>query len=45
MSHRSQTLPEEVVNAITHGLGVVFALVSMPFLLEKTGKTGDFRDY
>jgi hemolysin III len=41
MAHRSQTLPEEIVNAITHGLGVVFALVSMPFLLEKARKMGE----
>lgn len=42
MAHRSQTPPEEVINAITHGLGVVFALVSMPFLLEKARKMGEF---
>ncbi len=42
MSHRSQTLPEEVINALTHGLGVVFALVSIPILLEKTRKMGEF---
>lgn len=42
MSHRSQTLPEEVVNAFTHGLGVVFALIATPFLLEKTAKMGGF---
>ena len=42
MSHRSQTLPEEVVNAFTHGLGVVFALVSMPYLVEKSRKMGEF---
>ena len=45
MSHRSQTLPEEVINAITHGLGVVFALVSIPILLEKTNKMGGFLPY
>jgi hemolysin III len=41
MAHRSQTLLEEIVNATTHGLGVVFALVSMPFLLEKARKMGE----
>lgn len=42
MSHRSQTLPEEAVNTFTHGLGIVFALISMPVLLEKTRKMGEF---
>jgi hemolysin III len=41
MSKRTQTLEEEVVNAITHGLGVLFALIATPFLLEKVSKTGD----
>ena len=45
MNHRSQTLPEEIVNAFTHGLGVVFALVSIPILLEKTNKMGGFLPY
>lgn len=35
MSHRSQTLPEEKINAITHGLGVLFALVAIPVLFGK----------
>ncbi|MDZ7880686.1 MAG: hemolysin III family protein [Saprospiraceae bacterium] len=36
MSHRTQTLPEEKVNALTHGLGVIFAVVGTPILLEKS---------
>ena len=42
MSHRTQTLPEEKVNAITHGLGVVFAVIATPILLEKASKNAAF---
>lgn len=45
MSHRSQTLQEEVVNAITHGMGVVFTLIATPFLLEQSSKIGSFNAY
>jgi hemolysin III len=38
MSHRSQTLPEETVNALTHGIGVLFTLFAIPVLLEKSSK-------
>ncbi len=33
MSKREQTRKEEIVNAITHGLGILFCLIGMPFLL------------
>jgi hemolysin III len=39
MSNRTQTLSEEIANAITHGLGVVFALFATPILLEKSSKS------
>jgi hemolysin III len=42
MSHRSQTLPEEKINALTHGLGVVFALIATPFLWEKMSKIREY---
>lgn len=35
-----QHLREEKANAITHGLGVLLALVSTPFLLKKAADTG-----
>ena len=38
MSHRSQTLPEEKVNTLTHGMGVLFTLIAIPILLEKSSK-------
>jgi hemolysin III len=42
MSHRSQTKEEEVVNAITHGLGVVFTFIAIPFLLVKPSKASEY---
>ncbi len=33
MSKRVQTQKEEIVNAITHGFGILFCLIAMPFLL------------
>jgi hemolysin III len=42
MSHRSQTLPEEKINALTHGVGVLFTLVAIPFLWQKMGKISDY---
>jgi channel protein (hemolysin III family) len=44
MSHRSQTLPEEVVNAITHGIGVVFTftLIAIPILWEKSSEISGY---
>ena len=34
-SYRQQSYKEEKVNALTHGLGVLFALVAMPFLIKQ----------
>ena len=45
MSNREQTLEEERINAITHGLGVVFTLCAIPLLLKKTYVTGSFYAY
>jgi hemolysin III len=42
MSHRTQTLPEEKINAITHGLGVVFAIIATPLLWDKASKSPAF---
>jgi hemolysin III len=33
MAHRVQTVKEEVANAITHGLGIVFCLIAIPFMV------------
>jgi len=33
MARREQTLKEEVANAITHGLGILFCLAAIPFLV------------
>jgi hemolysin III len=33
MKHREQTRNEELANAFSHGLGVVFCLIAMPILL------------
>lgn len=35
MTKREQTPKEEIVNAITHGVGIFFCLLAMPFLLLK----------
>ena len=45
MNNREQTLEEERINAITHGLGVVFTLCAIPLLLKKTYVTGSFYAY
>jgi hemolysin III len=43
MARRAQTLPEEKINALTHGIGVLFTLIAIPILLEKTSKvTGNY---
>jgi hemolysin III len=43
---RSQSPQEEIINAITHGLGVLFTLIAIPILLQKipfdTAKNGYF---
>ncbi|MEZ5059680.1 MAG: hemolysin III family protein [Saprospiraceae bacterium] len=38
----SQTSKEEIWNAITHGLGVIFALAAMPFLIYDAYVVGGF---
>lgn len=45
MNSRIKSLHEERVNAITHGMGVLFTLVAIPLLLEKTSKTGGLNAY
>jgi hemolysin III len=41
MKERLQTLEEEIVNAITHGVGVLLGIAFLPFLLEKVEKNND----
>jgi hemolysin III len=38
MQRREQTQKEEVANTITHGLGIVFAIVALPFLIYLSAK-------
>ena len=45
MNNRQQTLEEERINAITHGLGVLFTLCAIPLLLKKTYVTSSFYAY
>lgn len=33
MSKREQSQPEEIINAISHGIGILFCLIAIPFLL------------
>jgi hemolysin III len=33
MAEREQTIKEEVANSITHGLGIVFCLIAVPFMV------------
>lgn len=33
MSRREQSQPEEIINAISHGIGILFCLIAIPFLL------------
>ena len=42
MSYRAQTDLEENVNAITHGLGIILALIATPFLIIKSTQSQDF---
>lgn len=37
---REQTRPEELANAVTHGMGIVFALIAMPFVLSASMERG-----
>lgn len=45
MEAREQTRKEEVANAITHGLGVLFSLIAMPFILSDTLGRGDMLSF
>jgi predicted membrane channel-forming protein YqfA (hemolysin III family) len=33
MKNREQTRKEEIVNALSHGIGILFCLIALPFLL------------
>ena len=35
MAHRKQSYKEEIANAITHGIGILFGLTATVFLLIK----------
>ncbi len=39
-NYRPQTPEEEKANVITHGLGIVFALIAMPFLIKHAANFG-----
>ncbi len=41
MSYRAQTDLEENVNAITHGLGIILAVIAIPFLISKSTQNED----
>ncbi|MFZ4545340.1 MAG: PAQR family membrane homeostasis protein TrhA [Saprospiraceae bacterium] len=43
MLKRDQTLSEEIANAITHGVGVLFSIIAFPSLLQRVADEGDFR--
>jgi hemolysin III len=45
MNNREQTLREEIINAITHGFGIVFTLCGIPLLLQKAYVTGSLSAY
>ena len=36
MTERAQTLREEIANALSHGLGFLLAVASLPVLMRKT---------
>jgi hemolysin III len=42
---RSQTPKEEIINTITHGLGVLFTLIAVPILLNKIDYTTSKNGY
>jgi hemolysin III len=39
-NYRSQTREEEKVNALTHGLGIVFTIIALPFLIKEAANYG-----
>ena len=41
---RDQTLGEEIANAITHGLGCLLAIASLPILVWHAAKHGETYD-
>lgn len=45
MKHREQTRNEELANAFSHGLGVVFCLIAMPILLGITYNETDMTTF
>ncbi len=44
-TRRPQTQEEELANTITHGIGVVFTLIGIPFLLNSARATGSVTSY
>lgn len=45
MSKRKQTANEELANAASHGLGIIFCLSAMPFVLIDTFEKGDLKAF
>ena len=39
-TERAQTLREEVANALSHGIGFLLAVASLPILVEFSGRHG-----
>ncbi|MFA5976370.1 MAG: hemolysin III family protein [Elusimicrobiota bacterium] len=39
--NRDQSSGEEIANSISHGIGLLAALIGIPFLLQQTARTGD----
>ena len=44
LSHRPQTLAEEVANSVSHGLGFVLAVVGAPILIAAAARRGTLSD-
>lgn len=40
-NHRDQTLPEEIANSISHGIGFAGAIIAAPFLIYYSAARGD----
>lgn len=40
---RPQTVEEEKLNALSHGIGLVFGILSIPFLVSKAWQQNDFK--
>jgi hemolysin III len=45
MKHREQTRNEELANAISHGLGVLFCVIAMPIVLKATYDAHDMSTF